>query len=397
MVNIIKRKIVHIEDFFHPDAGYQLNLLAKYLVNEGYDVYIIASELNKIPANLTDFFGKDNILERDLRYEKKYGVKIIRVPIYAYVSGRSIYTNKIWEVIEDINPDILYVHGCDTYIGVRILGNLDKFKCRVISDNHMVDLASSNKFRDAFRKFYRRRITPEIIKRHVFVLRMVEDDYVNKRLGIPLEQAPVINFGSDTKLFHPDLSAKEKYRKRLGIDMNSFVLCYAGKLDEAKGGKFLAEVLREKFYTKKEIVFLIVGNTSGEYGREVKKIFRESENRIIRMRTQKYEELAKIYQVSDAAIFPYACSLSFFDVQACGLPVISDAMDINVERCSHGNGYNFHYGDIKDCRDKISMFGNMSDDELENMKHNSVKFITDSYDYRNIIKQYTEIFEKILR
>lgn len=33
----------------------------------------------------------------------------------------------------------------------------------------------------------------------------------------------------------------------------------------------------------------------------------------------------------------------FFDVQACGLPVISENMNINGERCSHNNGYNFEF------------------------------------------------------
>lgn len=393
----MKKKIVHIEDFFHPDAGYQLNLLAKYLAYEGYEVYVITSELDKMPACLTDFFGKDNILEKDWKYEKKYGVKIIRLPIYAYVSGRSIYTNKIWDVIENIDPDLLYVHGCDTYIGIRVLGNLNRFKCKVISDNHMVDLASSNKLRNLFRSFYKLCITPEIIKNRVPVLRMVDDDYVEKRLGIPLKQAPVINFGSDTKLFHMEQCVKEKYRKKMGIGKDSIVLCYAGKIDEAKGGKFLAEVIREKFDTDREIVFLIVGNTSGEYGKEVKKLFRESENRIIRMPTQKYEKLAKVYQVSDVAIFPFGCSLSFFDVQACGLPVISDAMNINIDRCSHGNGYNFEYGNVKDCREKISLFGNMSVEELEIMKKNSVNFICNNYDYKDIIREYINIFEDLLK
>ena len=55
-----KKKIVHIEDFFHPDAGYQVNILAKYLAKANYDVYIITAEFEKIPDYLTDFFGKEN-------------------------------------------------------------------------------------------------------------------------------------------------------------------------------------------------------------------------------------------------------------------------------------------------------------------------------------------------
>lgn len=394
----MKKKIVHIEDFFHPDAGYQVNLLAKYLAVEGYEVYIVTSELDKIPDALTDFFGKENIEERDRVYEGKYDVKIIRVPIYTYISGRSIYTPKLWKVLDEINPDILYVHGCDTFIGVCILWNVQKYikkyNCKVISDNHMVDMASGNKFRELFRKFYRLFVTPRIIRNRIPILRMATDNYIEKNFAIPLEQAPLIQFGSDTKLFHTNQKRKMEFRKKKNISSDALVFCYAGKLDESKGGKFLADAIKEKFNLSREVIFLIAGNTSGQYGRQVKALLKKSENRIIRLPTQKYEGLSKIYQVSDVAIFPRACSLSFYDVQACGLPVISESMNINIERCTHGNGYNFVYGDIKDLRDKISLIANMTKDKLEKMKENSIKLITENYDYKEIIKEYIKIFEE---
>lgn len=388
-----KKTIVHIEDFFHPDAGYQVNILAKYLANINYDVYIIAADFEKIPDYLTDFFGKNNLEARDAEYTKKYGVKIIRIPLVTYVSGRAIYTKKIWKVLEEINPDILYVHGCDTYIGMQILGRPGRFKCKIISDNHMVDIASKNPLRNLFRFYYKRVIAPSIIKNQIPVLRMVDDAYVEKRLGIPLELSPIISFGSDTMLFYPSDKVKEECRKEYSISKDALVVCYAGKLDEYKGGKILAEALVKKLDAQKEMVFLIIGNTSGKYGEEVEELFKKSQNRIIRVPTQKYEELAKFYQCADIALFPKACSLSFFDVQACGLPVISEKINLNVERCSHGNGLNFEGGDIEDLRSKLLLLGNMSLEEFACMKQNSVSFIEKSYDYKKILIEYIRIFE----
>lgn len=37
-------KIVHVEDFFHPDAGYQINILPKYMAKMGHEVVVITSE-----------------------------------------------------------------------------------------------------------------------------------------------------------------------------------------------------------------------------------------------------------------------------------------------------------------------------------------------------------------
>lgn len=385
------KKIIHIEDFFHPDAGYQVNILAKYLAKEDYEVYIIAAEFEKLPDYLTKFFGKEEIEKRDLEYSQKYNVNIIRIPLKAYISGRAIYSKRIWKVIKEINPDIVYVHGCDTYIGMQVLRKSSKINYKIITDNHMVDIASKNPLRGLFRAYYRLMVTPYIKKHNIPVLRMVNDEYVEKRLGIPLTQAPIISFGSDTMLFTRSQKIKLSARTELGIDRDDFVICYAGKLDEFKRGKFLAETLVEKFNTKRNLVFLVIGSTNGEYGAEVEKLFSKSENKILRFPTQKYEDLARFYQVSDVAVFPHACSLSFFDVQSCGLPVISEEMDINIERCSHGNGLNFKEGSMESFRNAIITIANMEDEKFEQMINNSVEFIRMNYDYSRILGEYLQV------
>ena len=84
-------RIVQIEDFFHPDAGYQVNILAKYFAKKGHEVVVVTAEMEKIPDELTSFFGKDNIDEKDRHYEQEYNVRIVRVPVKKYFSGRVIY------------------------------------------------------------------------------------------------------------------------------------------------------------------------------------------------------------------------------------------------------------------------------------------------------------------
>ena len=393
MEELKRKKIIHIEDFFHPDAGYQVNILAKYMAAEGYEVFILTAEPDKLPKYLTDFFGRDNIMDGDKRYSDKYGVSIIRVPLRAYISGRAIYDKKIWRTIRELQPDILFVHGCDTYIGMQVLKNAHRLPYKIVSDNHMVDMASKNPLRSLFRIYYKKVIASRIIKEHIPVLRMVADNYVEKRLGIPLKQAPLIPFGSDTMLFHPNTDVREAFRKKYNLKNNTFVFCYAGKLDEYKGGIFLGQVLLEKFSVNKEIAFIIVGNVSGEYGEKVEELFRKSQNHILRFPTQKYEDLAEFYQAADAAFFPHACSLSFFDVQACGLPVISEKMDINEERCSHENGLNFEIGNVEECRKQICTLVNMNNEKFSQMKNNAVDFIYENYNYKNILKQYLSFFE----
>lgn len=384
-------RVVHIEDFFHPNAGYQINILPKYMVKRGIETYILTSEIDLVPETLTSFFGKQNIEKFDKDFEDKTGVKIIRVPVKRFISNRAVFTKEINKKIRDLKPDVLYVHGNDTLIGITSILRSNRLNCALITDSHMLEMASTNKFNKLFRFFYRHVVTPKIIKNDITVIRTQNDDYVEKHLGIPLTQSPWISYGSDTLLFHPDKDVRNKFREKYEIGENDFVVLYAGKLDESKGGLFLANSIEKKFNCQKKVIFFIVGNTSGEYGIEIEKTFKTSKNRIIRFPTQKYVDLAKFYQTADLVVFPKQCSLSFYDAQACGLPVLSENNNVNIERCSFGNGWNFKTGDIQDFRAKIEMVVNMDRREYLKIAKNAYRFIIEKYDYEDKAREYESI------
>ena len=386
-------RIVHIEDFFHPDAGYQVNILAKYFAKEGHEVFVVTAEMDKFPDDLTAFFGKDNVAEADRKYEKAYGVKIIRIPVKKYISGRVVYDKKIFSTVDSLQPDVLYVHGNDTLIGIQYICKAKRLSYPIVTDSHMLEMASANKLSRYFRSFYRAFITPKIIKGNIPVIRTQDDDYVERCLGIPLERCPWISYGSDMMLFHPDEESKASFRKENNIEENAFVAVFAGKLIESKGAMLLAEAFKARFNTGRKVVLIAVGNTSGDFGEKVEKVFSQSENRILRFPTQKYVNLARFYQASDIAVFAKQCSLSFYDVQACGLPVVSEDNNINHDRCAHNNGKCFRIDDVEDFRAKIQEFIDMSSEEFDSYKSNSLNFIMSEYDYGMKAREYLSIIE----
>jgi len=390
-------RIVHIEDFFHPDAGYQVNILSKYQASLGHEVYVVTSEFQKIPNDLKYFFGNDNIKALDDEFNIKYKVRIIRVALVAYISGRSIYNSKIFRIIDELKPNILYVHGSDTYIGIRYILKASHLKYPIISDNHMARMASKNRFRNIFYYLYRKIVAPNIIKNNIKIIKMSDDDYIYKYLGVPIEQTPVIGFGSDLLLFHPDEKMRIAMRNSLKIPQDSFVIIYAGKLNESKGAKFYAEAILRRFNTSKNIIFLIIGNLVGEYGATLEGLYNSSENKITIKPTQKYTDLAKYYQMADVAVFPKQCSLSFFDVQACGLPVLLETNEINCERVKYGNGVLFKSNDVKDLREKIYACVNMPETELNMMKNSAINYIRQNYDYENVCQKYMEIIDSVCK
>jgi glycosyltransferase involved in cell wall biosynthesis len=350
--------------------------------------------MKKIPASLTDFFNIDDLELKDNKFFAETGVKIFRIPLFYFYSGRAIFTSRIFRLVNSINPDVLYIHGNDTLTAIRFLLKLKKIKFAVVMDSHMLSMASKNMYSEIFRFLYRKLITPIIVKNSIPVIRTQDDIYVQRHLGIPLAQCPWISVGTDTQLFRVDRQIRKRVRKEYDILEEDMVAIYAGKLDESKGGYFLAQAIADKFNTDRSYVLLIIGNSSDEYGKSVESIFTLSQNRIIRIPTQKYKDLAKFYQASDFAIFPRQCSLSFYDVQACGLPVIFEDNNINRGRLQGKNGVCFKPGDLMDFRMRIEEMLNAEETEYVKMRYDSINYILNGYNYQDITNRYIDLIDE---
>jgi len=389
-------RIVQIEDFFLPNAGYQINILSKYFAKQGHDVTIIAGTLDKMPSYLTSFFGKDGVEADDAKYTNETGVKIIRLPVIACISGRAIFGKKLERTVENLKPDVLYIHDSDTWVGIKYILKAHKLDYPLVYDNHMLEMASVNPLAKQYRWFYKTFVTPKIIKHKLKIIRIQDDEYVNKCLGIPLSQCPFISVGSDTLLFKPDQKVRMDFRKEHNIPLENFVVVYTGKIDKFKGGKLLAEAFRKEFINNKnkKTTLLVVGNSSGEYGNEVEEVFSQSENQILRFPTQKYVDLPQFYQAADLSVFPKQCSLSFYDAQACGLPVVSEDNSVNVDRLKFGNGFNFQSDNVDDFRGKITRFIEMEENEIAEISANAYNLVKKHYNYEDIAKQYLDIIEE---
>ena len=387
-------KILHVDETFHPAFGYQANPLAKFQQKQGNKVYIVTPTKEFLYPVYHEFgdYG-EHLVEQDAAYEDATGVKIIRIPAKGYFMKRLVYGKEIFNVVDQIKPDVLFVHCVETLTAMRFILRNPKYP--MMFDSHMLSMASGNKLAKLYESAFRRIVTPKIIKRQYDVIRTQDDDYVNSHLGIPKTQTPFISFGTDTILFCPSMEVRRRFREVNSIGQNDFVVVYTGKLTKAKGGKLLAEAFRKKF--EKPITLVSVGMpTNDEYGKEVKNLFDKSENRILMFPTQNYLNLAQFYQMADLSVFPRQCSMSFYDAQACGLPVLSEANNVNIDRCSHQNGANFVSGNIDDFRAQIMKFASMSIEQLDKYKKNARAFIESGYDYADIAMRYTEYLQKAI-
>lgn len=387
-------RIIYIDDIFHPDAGYQVNLLSKYWVKFGHDVFVFTSEMKQIPRGYSKFFDIDNLVYKDKSFEERTGVKIYRFPLLKFISGRAVYSKKIFSMINIINPDVIFVNGNDSLIGIQLIRRYKKLKFGLVTDSHMLEMASSNRFNILFRFFYKQFVTPIIMKYDIPVIRAQDDNYVEKYLGIPIDRCPWISFGSDTTIFKPDNKERNKFRERNGINDQDFVVVYAGKISKTKGANILEKSVHFEYKSKRNIVFLIIGNTEGDNSIRLEESFSASKYRVIRFPTQKYYKLPEFYQAADIAVFPKQCSLSFYDVQACGLPVVFEENNINIDRSKYHNAITYRINDSDDFCKKIDFFADMNKDEFNKYSREAHELVKNNYDYEKKAKEYIPWLEK---
>lgn len=384
-------KIIHWDEMFHPDFGYQINLLSKFQAAQGHEVIIMTSEkINEHPT-FSSFANKVDIEKEDKIFSEKYNVQIVRLPIYGFYSGRVLYKPGYLEKIKDYNADVLFCHTNDTLSGMWITLNYRKLNMPIVFDNHMLKMASKNPLSKVFRFLFRKIITPIIQREKFKVIRTQDDDYVNSELGIPSELTPYISFGSDTMQFYQSETANLEFRENNGIDPQDFVICYAGKITKTKGLDILADAIQEKFLSDKKVTFMLIGNIQSEEEIAILEKFKKSSNKILFFPTQKYENLPRFYQATDLFIFPKQCSLSFFDVQACGVPVIAENNNINTERLSFRNGLTYESGNANDLRKKIDTVLNFDNELYSEYKQNSVNYIKSNFDYLYITEKYNQV------
>lgn len=390
-------KILHVDDTFHPNFGYQCNPLAKFQCKAGNEVYIISPEAKHI-YSVYHSFGEygDHLDEDDAKYENNTGVKIVRVRAKGYIQGRLNYFKAdLLKAIDDIKPDVILVHCMETITAMYLMRKLRR-KYPMAFDSHMLSMASKNKFSKLFDAAYKLFFTRVIKKEKYTVIKTQNDDYVNKHLGVPQELSKFISFGTDVLLFCPDNTAKHKFLKEHNLAEDTFVITSTGKMTESKDGMLLARTVRQKFAGDRDVAVVVVAEFIGEYEKNVKEEFDKSENKIFYYPVQRYTDLPFFYQIADVTVFPKQCSMSFYDAQSCGSPVISEKGHVNEERNSHGNGFCFDCGSVDDFRNQIQKLIDMPKEEYEKMRLNSHKFVTENYSYDKIASQYTEVLSNAI-
>lgn len=250
----------------------------------------------------------------------KYILKRKNSQSYRFILQRLNYLNKVSKDLKKNNYDKILLENHPTqYLALKWRKNYIKYKDRYYYHCH-------NEFPGKYG-------CNEIINKTRSILCVSE--YIKnalEKIDIPLEKMTVLRNGVDEQKFNNNIkeSEKEKIRKKYNLKKDDIVLIYTGRIVPEKG---VLELVKAFNLIKKEkIKLLIVGASLNAiknktiYEKDVEEEIRKNNN-IIFTGFVKYDEIPKIYKISDIAILPSLWNdpapLSVIESMRCGLAIIT--------------------------------------------------------------------------
>lgn len=380
-------KILHVEDYFDPMAGYQINELLYASKDFDDEVFLITSN------DMSPFHNKVDIYS-DEKFEKRTSVKIYRLDSVVKISSRLILKD-FNKTIKQINPDVLFMHGIGDFKDLQLWSNKRYYK--VIRDCHMSWIASKNKFKNVYYLFYRI-FFAEIINRTnkydiIFALGDEEYEYL-KKIGIKDNKIDFLRHGYNDSVMYYNESERNFIREQYGYEKDDIVISYIGKFNYSKRPDLvisIIDIFDKEFINNHKIKLLFIGSKDEEY---IKKDFNikvegvKGKVQIITDNSKPYEELRKYYSASDICIFPKETTLSSIHAQVCGCSVIMEDQKSNIERVI--NSKNLYPADnlinASDILRKIII----NKEFKKNKNINNVYFLK-SRDYKNQVNKIRNI------
>ncbi|MBS2098742.1 glycosyltransferase family 4 protein [Carboxylicivirga linearis] len=391
-----KIKIVHIEDRFHPEMGYQLNFTAKFH-SQKFEMHIItADSLALFGQNLS----KDALKEKDRLFEEEHNVTIHRLPVlYEKKQGYNLLLKGVVAKIDQLAPDVLFIHALESYTGLHLLNKRSFYKkYMVCTDTHTLLNQFNNSLPERiYFSFHKKTLIKKLRKYNtpVFYTANENKNILIEKYGLAPSQVFPYLIGTDSNLFYPNKESGIELRKKLAIPEGNKVIIYAGKFNKPKSPHLVIDALKYlKGLSSKITLVMVGGKTEPYYSNHFLKIEEFVSYQIIIKDAIKVSELNSYYNMADLAVFPKENTLSALDVQLCKLPVVMEADNTNTERLQAG-GLMYTKNDVSDLANKMEQL--ISNDEYRMQLGNSgYEFISANFTYQSIIKEMEQTIENHL-
>ena len=377
--------IIHVEDYFDPTAGYQINELLFAGKDSADDVYLITS-------NDMSPFHKDHSIKADEDFEKNTGVKIVRLDVYFKFSSRIILKG-LFKTIKQINPHLVYMHGIGDFKDLILFRTKRKYE--IVRDCHMSWVASQNRFRMLYYTLFRKIFAPIINKTDkytkIFALGDEEYQYLTN-LGISQSKIDYLRHGYNDAIMYYDHAARTSIRKEYGFEDSDVVISYIGKFNKSKSPDIVFDIIDnidKSVIDEFKLRLLFIGPKENQYmqntfGTKLKQM--EDKIKITVDSSKPFNELRKYYSASDICIFPKETSLSSIHAQICGCPVIMEDHVSNIERVVKKDNL-FEVNNLNQATDILKRII----ERREYLKNNATSNLFNDREYKNQVEKLRKL------
>lgn len=378
-----------LANFFIDDYSYQENLLTKYHKKLGYDVEVVASLFN-FDENGEGYFEKGR---REYLNENQ-------IPVTRLEYKKGPWNKKLrqyrgtYEALDQANPDIIFIHGCQ-FLDIKVIVKyLEKnSQVKVYVDNHAdfsnsaTNWLSKKILHGKIWKSCAQLIEPFAEKFYGVLPARV--DFLERIYGVPEKKTELLVMGADNEKVQEanSLSVIEKVREKLGVKPNDFLIVTGGKIDHAKLQVInLMKVVVELKITNVKLV--VYGSVIPEMQEEVNKFAESKSIEYIGWLTD--EQSYKLFSAADLVVFPGRHSVYWEQVVAMGTPMVVKFWD-GTDHIDIGDNCKFLYKDteeeLSNVLKNIIENRNVYNSMLENAQSNK----KNQFLYTNIAKRSIDL------
>lgn len=376
-------KIVHIDlsGTFNEEMTYQESMIAKYNVLDGHDVVIITTcyRWNKY-GNIEKVHAGS--------YNTKDGYKVIRLEYVHRISEfltkkiRNVNEFQFESILNDISPDIIILHGPQTYVINYVKRYVERNDVKFVVDVHA---NFENSARNIISYYLLHRVIYNVwIKRcyrtiyKIYYIGELEKDFMNKVYNIDDEKMEYLPLGGEIIDGDKRDEIRKNVRAKEAIMDDEVLFIIAGKFNKDKK---LSNVLRVFSKTKLKARLIIIGSIQGDIKDEIDDLLK-SDARIRYNGFLSGNELTILLNSADVYLQPFNLSAIVQNALCAGcVLVLKDCS--SYRRVIDGNGYLVNNDEeLGKALDDIGR----NKELLEKMKKHSLILAKEKYDYAQIAR-----------
>lgn len=302
---------------------YQDELLAEQCVRDGHQVTYIANANKIVNGDFLNTEEEDVVLSNGIRLIR---LKYDRI-LNSFFSKKIRKCSKISELLGDIQPDAIYIHGPATISVKYVARYIDQHKnVKLYMDSHTDYYTSGTNLLSRLilhRGFYR--YTHRICLKYADKLFCVSSNcmkFANEIYKIPMNRMEFYPLGGIVAEDY--ISSYEKMRLKFGYKNDEIIFIQAGKIDEHK---CLLESLQEFMRIQNDRWrYIIVGSASDGIKPELDKCI-EQDDRIEYVGWKNGDELVEYLSAADIYVQPGKVSAIMQNALCVGTPVIVRRFD----------------------------------------------------------------------